>query len=974
MTVARHNQWALLAFWIGWGWACTALALPLSSATNRPVLGSQRTPWLQYDTSIPFTNAKKKVAAVTNVQVAGTWDVWTGRYAMAQSRGGVWQLDVRPLGARLGQHKFKFIVNGEWEPGADRVLPINLDGEIELPPAMIQRAAIDGSHLIRVFFRQSLPTGITPVATVDPPVPVAWTEVVTEMADARQTGYLFSEGLVTFLFDPAAYGLELPPDTKVVVAGNFNGWDSGGGNPQWVLEQGRLPETWEGSVQLEGMRLPPGEKELLFKFVLNASEWLLPPVGAPNALPDGKGSVNLKLDLFRTGGAEIRIHTVEPLDLTQTHVVRLDGIGKRPLGVEATPDGVFDELTSDKRMGVTLDKERGVTTYRLFAPRARNAWLSFFDGPMAVKWKPTFQRLPPTEEYRMWKDPADGVWEISMHGLDTGRFYGFRVDGPFGAGESFDALNVVGDPYGRAAASADGLTLVVDPEETNRWFRGWTDQDWKTPAPQDVMIYECHVRGMTVHPSSRAPAPLRGKYAGLAGTLGKGTGLDHLKDLGVNTIELLPVNEFSESSDPYNWGYSTVYYFAPESSYATEPQAGSAYFELKQLVNDLHHEGFAVVLDVVYNHVGGPNIFATIDRKYYFRLNPDLSFSNHSACGNDLKTEAPMLRKLIVDNIRYFMEEFHVDGFRLDLAELIDMQTMLEIRDAAQAINPNVILISEPWSPGRGENKYQLRETRWSAWNNDFRYAAKDFARGLGNRDWLAEGIFGSINTWALNPLQPVNYLESHDDMAFMDEISSSPTHDGRRLRDDDVARNRLAATILFTALGKPMIYEGQEFLRSKWGILNTYNQGDAVNAVRWADRGRPLANQALGWYRGLMQLRRSEEGASFRVAQRPPRSYFRWILPDNPKLMGYVVNVPELHAGRGFCVLLNADTKAHAIPVELRGETGWRMIGNGREIELSGVAALNSPAGTVPPQWPAGWTGSIAVPALESVILMNGF
>ena len=180
---------------------------------------------------------------------------------------------------------------------------------------------------------------------------------------------------------------------------------------------------------------------------------------------------------------------------------------------------------------------------------------------------------------------------------------------------------------------------------------------------------------------------------------------------------------------------------------------------------------------------------------------------------------------LFRSNIRYFMEEFHVDGFRLDLAELIDMQTMLEIRDAALAINPHAILISEPWSPGRGENKYQLRETRWSAWNNDFRYAAKDFARGLGNREWLAEGLFGSVNTWALNPLQPVNYLESHDDMAFMDEISSSPTHDGRRLRDADVARNRLAATLLFTALGKPMIYEGQEFLRSKWGIVNTYNR-----------------------------------------------------------------------------------------------------------------------------------------------------
>jgi len=187
-------------------------------------------------------------------------------------------------------------------------------------------------------------------------------------------------------------------------------------------------------------------------------------------------------------------------------------------------------------------------------------------------------------------------------------------------------------------------------------------------------------------------------------------------------------------------------------------------------------------------------------------------------------------------------------------------------------------------------------------------------------------------------------------------------------------ARNRLAATILFTSLGKTMIYEGQEFLRSKWGIKNSYNRGDAVNAVRWTDRERPLAAQALDWYRGLIQLRNSDEGAAFRVAQRPPKSYYRWIFPENPKLMGYIVNVPELHAGRGFCVLLNADEEAHAVPVQLRGDTTWRMIGNGREIDLDGVPALDGPAGAPPPEWPAGWKGEIKVPALDSVILMNGF
>ena len=252
----------------------------VSSATNRPVLGNVRTAYLRFDSSVVVSNASAGTlrrpapppGAVTNVSVAGTWNVWTGRHGLVKTGEDLWELDTRTLGARLGQHEFKFIVNGEWEAGANRVLPINLEGEIERPPAMIQRAAIDDFQMIRVFFRQALPKGIRPVATLDPPVPVAWTEVVTEMEDARQTGYLFAQGQVTFLFDPAAYGLALPPGTKVAVAGNFNGWDGGGWNPQWVLKRGKLKGTWEGSVQLAGLRLPPGEKDLVFKFVLNGNQ------------------------------------------------------------------------------------------------------------------------------------------------------------------------------------------------------------------------------------------------------------------------------------------------------------------------------------------------------------------------------------------------------------------------------------------------------------------------------------------------------------------------------------------------------------------------------------------------------------------------------------------------------------------------------------------------------------------------------
>lgn len=952
------------------------------SPTNRALLGETASHVLRYE--YPLNPALKRLrkgytkfeqpypsaANATNVQVAGSWDSWTGRYDMVKAAGTLWELDTRTLPARFGRHEFKFIVNDEWEMGPNRYLPLNMSGEIEMPSPYIYSTLIDDFQTINVLYRRDIPPGARLSAELDPPVPMEAVAVLDGDWDARRSGYIRSRELLTFVFDQAAYGLTLPPETKVTVAGTFNGWDTGGGwNQAWVLRPTRIPGIWEGHVQVDSFRMVPGEnREMLFKFVLDTHQWLVPPENAPNARYDETGNLNLVLDLQKMGCARIQVKTQERLDLTQAYVVTVRGVEDEALSSMATPGGVFDLFLSDKPLGVTLNKEHNTTTYRLFAPRAKQVWLSLYDRPDYVQWEPVFKRFKPVEEFAMSPDPADGVWEITLQGLDVGQYYMFRVDGPSGDGENFDKFSPVGDPYARAAATANGCSLVVDPDATNQWFSGWTDQNWVIPDLQDSIIYECHVRGMTIHPSSKVtPARARGKYGSLMKTLGKGTGLDHLRNMGVNMIEFLPVSEFSESDDPYNWGYSTVFFFAPESSYASQTNNGAAYYEFKQLVNDLHNQGFGVILDVVYNHVGGPSPFNLIDKKYFFRLYPDFTFSNFSGVGNDVRSESPMTRQFIVDNILYFMKEFHIDGFRFDLGELIDLETMMAIRDAARELNPKVILISEPWSPGRGENKSQLRGTGWAAWNNDFRYAAKDFARGWANRDWLKNSVFGSVNTWALNPLQSINYLESHDDMAFMDEISSAPGRDGRKLNETDVAINRLAATVLFTSLGSPMLYEGQEFLRSKWGINNTYDKGDAVNAVRWTDRQRPLARESMEYYQGLMRLRLSDEGASFRVEQRPPHNYYRWIMPaHNRKLMGYVVNEPKLHAGNGFIVLLNSDTREQTIEVALPGDSAWKTIANGRTVNLAGIPLT--------PVWASGQTVSVSIPAISSVILMNGF
>ena len=934
-------------------WPVLLALIPISaSAADTPlkpdvftVPGETPTPWLTYENP-----------GATSVLVTGSWDLWVGRVPLQPDRN-LWKLDTRTLGATFGQHEFKLIPDGEWEKGENRVLFINRDGLLEKPSSLIYSATIDRPDEIVVSFRSGFSANAPAQPTLSPETAIRETRFASPRESGNTQGYFVSGGLITFILEEKIYGLKLSPSDRVAVAGNFSGWDGGGGNGRWFLRDPDRDGKWELTTQLAGLRPPAGENNLIFKFVVNGDRWLPAPPGAQNAASDGKGNVNLRIDPQSSGAMSLHIFTEKPIDLSQNYMVELAGLTPKPLWSPVTPGQILEQLKSDKPMGTSFDFEQNCTTYRLFAPRAKTVHLCIFDGPV-------YENKTPVERYPLWKDPKDGVWEISLLGIDFGKYYSFNVDGPTGNGEGFNGLAQVGDPYARAAAHSQNNTIVIDPDATNEWWGGWTDQDYRTIAPKDAVIYELHIRDFTRHPSSGVAPPLAGKYAGLPASEGTGRGLDHLAAMGVTTLEIMPPAEFSNGNDEYNWGYAPVFYFAPEASYARKPTRGSQYYEFKNLINELHRRGFGVLLDLVFNHVGSPNIFTLIDKKYFFRLNPDYSFSNYSGCGNDFRTESPMTRRLIVENISYWMREFHVDGFRFDLAELIDMETMMAIRDAAFTVNTNALLVSEPWS-FRGENKHQLKGTGWSAWNNDFRYAAKDFVMGRRNREWLQKAIAGSVDTWAANPLQPINYLESHDDMALADELCTAPNHDGRALIPNDVAVNRLAATILFTSLGIPMITEGQEFIRSKRGIHNTFDRGDAVNAIDWNDRDRPEAARALSYYTGLVHLRRSPQGAAFRASSKPPADYYKWILPSNPLTLGYCVNAPKVHGGSSFVVLLNADADPQTFQVPFPPGR-WRQIGDGVTIDpdgLTGVSTLNGAQQL-----------AIEVPSLSSAIYMDGF
>ncbi|MBC8184414.1 pullulanase [candidate division KSB1 bacterium] len=626
---------------------------------------------------------------------------------------------------------------------------------------------------------------------------------------------------------------------------------------------------------------------------------------------------------------------------------------------------------STKQLGANI--ESGKTMFRLFAPNAEKVSLVIFKKHNENQGK----------EYPMKKD-KDGVWEYQLDGEQYGLYYAYRVTGAKDEKNMSDPSLLIADPYSKAVVTKNNYLHPGKSIVTNTNY-DWEGDTWVTKPIQDLIIYEMHVRDMTVHPTSGVKNG--GTYLGLTEE-GKVGGIDYLLDLGINAVELLPCHDFGNIEIPYkdstlainndwnpyernHWGYMPSYFFAPESYYASEGNIepdnycginGQQINEFKNMVKALHKKGIAVIMDVVYNHCSqyDLNPFKYIDKKYYFRLEKNGDFMAKSWCGNDFRTERPMARRMILESVKYWMTEYHIDGFRFDLAYLMDEETCREILSEAKKINPNAYIIAEPW--GDGYAPAYFSKLGWAAWNDKIRNGVKGqnpfdnlgFVFGKWERENTSENlkryVLGSttIDGGLFQKIEhSINYLESHDDHTFGDfvRIGSKAVKETDKIKDiaanvkltpEQLKTSKLGALYLFISQGAVMIHSGQEFARSKviaktevsdshQGQIdhNSYNKDNETNWINYEHK--EINAELYNYYKGLIALRKK-----YSVLRKAPRESFELLANKNEFGVGFWINKKLSGAKNDIVVLMNGDPKK-SIKFKLpQGE--WSAIVNGEK------------------------------------------
>lgn len=732
-------------------------------------------------------------------------------------------------------------------------------------------------------------------------------------------GYYFNGTDVVFVLHPKLYrNHHLTSESEIFVAGDFNGWQQAIGNPEWRLRRKVMGQhdIWELTAPLARVFRSEGVEKVSFKFVTASSEWLGPPSQAVNIVLDENGNGNLSANRRQTGWHVFQFVCDRAVDFNSPEELIWDS-PRREHSIPVRTGFMMSKIFSPLQMGSIVSRDGKKTTFRLFAPRAQGVSLEFWSGNVARRRV----ELAPVEA---------GVWEYVFDGNLSGCFYYFYVRGINADNTSaFLESAAILDPYAKACCGREGPAIVVDENKF-----GFPKKRFSAPHVADLVIAEVHLRDLI----ARVPRFAGKKTLGFRDLAAWVRSPDcYLKELGVNAVELQPIQEFdAEKREDYHWGYMTNNWFSPASHYAVDPASGAQTEEFRDLVDAFHEAGIAVLLDVVYNHVGEPNHLFRIDKNYYFHLDPHGNFTNWSGCGNDYDADSPMARKLVCDSLIWLLERYGVDGFRFDLAELIGVPALRVVEAQVRERFPDAVLIAEPWS-FRGHIAANLRATTFSSWNDGFRDYAAKYVHNCVNLDGFRYFLAGSPEYFATFPAQTVNYTESHDDRCWLDKITECGNSDAENPTERDRRRTHIMFAFLLSALGTPMVAEGQDFLRTKNGKNNTYLDGEA-NALDYSRLRRFAGTHAF--VRGWIRFRLSPRGRLFRQRAHVSREFFRFYPDQRNTAVVAIYNADFSQGKMRYALMLNPQLEPATVQIQKTALDGFRQIANSQKIDLDGVPA----------------------------------
>lgn len=576
--------------------------------------------------------------------------------------------------------------------------------------------------------------------------------------------------------------------------------------------------------------------------------------------------------------AEDFVYTItlaNPLDDTKSYFITFDGTEysvNMPI-IYSTKEFEDAYTYEGDDLGATWSAES--TAFRVWAPTAEEVYVNLYEAGKAGQ-------KDLIEQIAMQAD-VNGTWVASKDGDLNGTYYTYTV---ILDGEETETC----DPYARTTGVNGLRAMVINLDETDP--EGW-EEDTNPHAGEkitDAVIYEAQIRDLTVDRSSGITN--QGKFLGLTetGTTTTGgvpTGLDHLTDLGITHLHLMPIYDFGSVDETYkyenlyNWGYDPVNYNVPEGSYSTDPYNGEVRVaEMKQMVKTLHENDISVVMDVVYNHVYSAEKFCfnQIVPGYFSRVNEDGTYSNGSGCGNDTASERTMVKKYIVDSVTYWVDEYHIDGFRFDLVGLLDTETVNEIVEEVHKDHPDVIFYGEGWTMDTNVTKdgYTMATQLNSTETPDFAYFNDTLRDGLkgnvfnetetgyvsgaaGLEQTVTDSFLGNAS-WCPSPSQTINYASCHDNLTLFDRLQVSRADASE---EDLIKMNNLAAAVYMTSEGVPFIMAGEELLRSKPNSDGTFNSnsyasGDLVNAIKWSDLEEEKYQSVYQYYKGLIAFRKA--------------------------------------------------------------------------------------------------------------------